>query len=136
MSRKRIENENWFARHLLRVNIFSSNTLCLSQRCESSWLRCTRARARCREREIKRKTEKKKKMRLVVPHIGGSKNNQTRRRNGSRYSEVNGQREGASLNMWMVCERRDCGIVRITIRLETFLRRRKQTGWKVSVCTR
>ncbi|KAL2743210.1 hypothetical protein V1477_008699 [Vespula maculifrons] len=40
-------------------------------------------------------------MRLVVPHIGGSKNNQTRRRNGSRYSEVNGQREGASLNMWM-----------------------------------
>ncbi|KAF7391083.1 hypothetical protein HZH66_009563 [Vespula vulgaris] len=45
-------------------------------------------------------------MRLVVPHIGGSKNNQTRRRNGSRYSEVNGQREGASLNMWMLCRRR------------------------------
>ncbi|KAL2713985.1 hypothetical protein V1478_016542, partial [Vespula squamosa] len=46
------------------------------------------------------------KTRLVVPHIGGSKNNQTRRRNGSRYSEVNGQREGASLNLWMRRKRR------------------------------
>lgn len=81
--------------------------------------------ARVRERETERKIEKKKKTRLVVPHKGGSKNNQTRRRNGSRYSEVNGQREGASLNLWLVCERRDCGIVRITIRFETFLLHRK-----------